>query len=178
MLVWRVAEVEARHLKASTINPIHLLLGLCKVVDLDLPELISKKLPNRDEVLEEVLREVRKLRTIFRVADVDAKALRRRLRRVSPQGRLSLPESDRLRRSSAAKQLFSDAEHFAQVSNGAVYPVHLLYAILLMEDELRDAALLELNIDKKRLLTVAKRDVLTFQLGSASEVHRGRSRWN
>jgi len=42
ILVWRVAEFEARHAKASTIEPNHLLLGLCKVVDLDLPEFVTK----------------------------------------------------------------------------------------------------------------------------------------
>jgi ATP-dependent Clp protease ATP-binding subunit ClpA len=178
ILVWRVAEFEARHSNGSAIAPTHLLLGLCKVVDLDLPNIVSKDAPNRDEVLEELLREVRKLRTIFRVAGVDAKTLRRRLRRASPERRFSLDESERLRRSSAAKQIFADAEHFAQVSNGAVYPVHLLYATLLAEDEYRDATLAQLKIDKKRLLSVAKRDVLTFQVGPASETREARARWN
>lgn len=178
ILVWQVAEFEARHANASTIAPTHLLLGLCKVVDVDLPKIVSKDTSDRDEVLEELLREVRKLRTIFRVAGVDAKTLRRRLRRASPERRFPLDESEQLRRSSAAKQIFADAEHFAQVSNGAVYPVHLLYATLLAEDDHRDATLAELKIDRKRLLSVAKRDVLTFQVGSASEMRRAKTRWN
>src|SRR5881396_287718 len=74
ILIWRLAEFEARHLDTSTIEPTHLLLGLCKVVDLDLPELVAKDSPNRDEVLEELLRDVRKLRTVFRAAGLDAKA--------------------------------------------------------------------------------------------------------
>jgi Clp amino terminal domain, pathogenicity island component len=178
ILVWRLAEFEARHSNASTIAPVHLLLGLCKVVDVDLPSIVSKNTPDRDDVLEELLREVRKLRTIFRVAGVDAKTLRRRLRGASPKGRLSFPESERLRRSLPAKQIFADAEHFAQVSNGTVYPVHLLYVTLLADDAYRDATLAELKIDKKRLLTVAKREVLTFQIGSASGTKAARARWN
>ena len=75
ILVWRVAEFEARHAKASTIEPTHLLLGLCKVVDLDLPEFVAKDAPDRDEVLEELLREVRRLRTVFRAAGLDAKTV-------------------------------------------------------------------------------------------------------
>src|SRR5438132_12031177 len=98
ILVWRVAEFEARNLNASTIEPTHLLLGLCKVVDLDLPELVAKDSPDRDEVLEELLREVRKLRTIFRDAGVDAKAFRRRLRRASRESRCSVNASEPLRR--------------------------------------------------------------------------------
>lgn len=178
LLVWRVADAEAHNVKATTIEPTHLLLGLCKVVDLDLPEMILKDAPNRDEILEELLREVRKLRTVFRVAGVDAKTLRRRLRRVSPERRFPLAESEPLHRSSAAKRIFADAEHFAQASNRAVYPVHLLYATLLDEDEDRDATFAELRIDKKRLLSVAKREVLTFQIGSASGTRAARARWN
>jgi ATP-dependent Clp protease ATP-binding subunit ClpA len=173
-----VAEFEARHLNASTIEPTHLLLGLCKVVDVDLPDIVSKDASDRNEVLEELLREVRRLRTIFRVAGVNAKTLRRRLRSASPERRFSLDESERLHRTSTAKQIFADAEHFAQVSNGAVYPVHLLYATLLAEDKHRDATLTELKIEKKRLLNVAKRDVLTFQVGPVSQTRGARAHWN
>src|SRR5205814_1280702 len=132
-------------------EPTHLLLGLCKVVDLDLPALVSKDSPDRDEVLEELLREIRRLRTVFRVAGLDAKVFRRRLRRASPERRFSLEESQRLRRSPAAKRVFADAEHFAQLGSSVVFPVHLLYATLLAEDEHRDETLGELNVDKKRL---------------------------
>src|SRR5438477_6222983 len=38
ILVWRVAEFETRHLNAPKIEPTRLLLGLCKVVDLDCRE--------------------------------------------------------------------------------------------------------------------------------------------
>lgn len=178
LLVWRIAEFEARHLNASRIEPIHLLLGLCKVVDVDLPELVSKDIQDRDEVLEESLREVRRLRTIFRVAGVNAKALRRHLRRSSPEGRFSLPESEWLHRSATAKENFADAEHFAQASNQPVYPAHLLYASLLAQDKDRDATLANLDINKKRLLAVAKRDVLTFQVSPVSASRAARARWN
>jgi ATP-dependent Clp protease ATP-binding subunit ClpA len=178
VLVWRVAEFEARHQNSSTIEPMHLLLGLCKVVDLDLPELVSKESPDRDEVLEELLREVRKLRTIFRAAGLDAKILRRHLRGALPKRRFSFDKSERLRRSSAAKQVFADAERFAQLGSGTVYPVHLLYATLLTEDNQRDAALAELKIEKNRVMSVSKREVVTPQIGSASGSKRARTRWN
>ena len=129
-------------------------------------------------MLEELLREVRKLRTVFRAAGLDAKTFRRQLRRVSPERRFALDDSERLRRSSAAKHVFADAEHFAQLGSSMVYPVHLLYATLLAEDEHRDTTLAELNIEKKRLLTVSKREVLTTQLGSASASKKARTRWN
>src|SRR5206468_10952386 len=105
-----------------------------KVVHLDLSELVSKNAPDRDAVLEESLREVRKLRTVFRTAGVDTKLLRRSLRKAAPERRFELNESDRIRRNPAAKRVFANAEHFAQFSGGIVYPVHLLYAALLAED--------------------------------------------
>ena len=178
VLVWRIAEVEARQSNAATIQPTHLLLGLCKVVDLDLPQLVSKDRPDRDELLEELLREVRKLRAVFRAASLDAKSFRRRLRRSSPEPRFTLVESERLRRSPAAKRVFADAEHFAQLGAGVVFPVHLLYATLLADDEHRDATFTSLQIDKRRFLTVAKRLILMPQLGSSSGSKRERTRWN
>jgi len=177
-LVWRVAEFEARHANASLIEPTHLLLGLCKVVDLDLPELVSKDAPDRNEMLEELLREVRRLRTVFRTAGLDVKLFRRKLRRSSPEQRFALVESERMHRSKAAKEIFSKAESFAQIGSSAVYPVHLLYAGLLTDDEHRDATLAELNVEKKRLVSVSKREVLGKQMGSASPSAKARTRWN
>lgn len=177
-LVWRVAEIEARRLNASTIEPVHLLLGLCKVVDLDLPELVSKDLPDRDEVLEELLREVRKVRTVFRASGLDAKIFRRKLRRVPPERRFAIDDGKRLRRSSLTKQIFANAEHFTLLGGSVVYPVHLLYATLLAKDDGRDTTLAELNVDKKRILTVAKREVLTPQLRNFSSSTREGTRWN
>ena len=165
LLVWRVAELEARHLIAPAIEPTHLLLGLCKVVDLDLTDLVSPHLPGRDELLEELLRETRRLRTVLRSAGLDARTFRRLLRKACPERGSGRGDSQGLRRSSAAKRVFAEAEHLAQLGNSEVYPVHLLYATLCADDNRRDAVLLEVGVDKKRLVAAAKREVLA----SASE---------
>ncbi len=178
VLVWRVAEVEAKRLNAHEIEPIHLLIGLCKTVDLDLPELISKDRPDRDDVLEELLREVRRLRTVFRTAQVKVASLRRKLRGSPLDRRFTMPESQTLHRSIEAKKVFADAEHFAQITASPVYPVHLLYATLLADDKPRDAILTELSIEKKRLMSASKREVVMPQLGSASASKKARTRWN
>jgi hypothetical protein len=178
ILAWRVAAFEARNLKASLIDTTHLLLGLLKVVDLDLPELVSKDLPDRNGLLEELLRDVRRLRTVFRAAGLDAKIFRRRLRHASPEQRFVLDDSERLHRSSDAKRIFADAERFAQLGSGVVYPVHLLYAILLAKDSNRDAILAELKVDRKRLLTLAKIEVLKPRVSSAASSKRRKARLN
>src|SRR5208282_5439216 len=133
LLAWRVAEAEAKRLNAPEIEPIHLLIGLAKAVDLDLPALVSKDTPDRDAILEELLREVRKLRTIFSTAQVSARALRRKLRGTPLDQRFHLPDADTLHRSTAARKVFTDADHFAQLAGSIVYPAHLLYAVLLHE---------------------------------------------
>jgi hypothetical protein len=130
ILIWQLAELEAKHLHSPRIEPIHLLLGLCKSVDIDLPALFSKYSPNRDEILEESLREVRRLRTVFQTAGLDVRAFRRALRRKAGGRRSSPSECQRLRRSTEAKQVFADAEHFAEMANSSVFPVHLFYAVL------------------------------------------------
>lgn len=178
ILVWQVADAEARHLKASNIEPMHLLLGLCKVVDIDLPEFVSKDSPDRDAVLEELLREVRKLRTVFRSAKVDAAILRRRLRGVAMKDRLSLAESGRLRRSHAAREVFAEAEQYSQLGGNTVYPVHLLYASLTNADADRDALFEELSIDKGLLIDIVKTEVISRVGKSHSMKSNSRTRWN
>jgi len=178
ILVWRVAEYEARNLKASMIEPSHLLLGLCKIVDVDLPALVAKDIADRDEILEELLREVRRLRNIFRAAGLNARAFRRRLRAKGGGNRFTLSEARRLRRSKNAKQVFVDAEHFAAIANSPVYPTHLLYAALLTDDESRDAIMNELAIDKNRLRQVAKREALPHHNAEFLQPDKDRTNWN
>jgi hypothetical protein len=177
-LVWQVAQFEARHLKATALAPTHLLLGLCKIVDLDIPALVSNTAPDRDIVLEESLREVRKLRSVFRTAQVDPMLLRRTLRKSQPEPRFQMDESDRLRRTPEAKRVFVDAEHFAELNAGVVYPVHLLYACLLAEDDAREAVFASLGIDKNRFLTVAKRQIGLSAMDGPSGSKPPRARWN
>ena len=159
-LIWQVAEFEARQLKASTIEPIHLLLGLSKTVDLDLIALVPKDVANRDEVLEECLREVRRLRNIFRNANLNAATFRRRMRRASGEQRFSLEQTEHLHRSPAARKIYTDAEHLTQLADGVVYPVHLLYTVLTTKDSQRDEVLKELGIDKKHLREAVRQELL------------------
>lgn len=93
LLVWRVAEIEARNANASEIDLTHLWLGLCKVVDIDLPSAVSRRAPDREEVLEELLREIKRLRRVFRAGAMDACAFRRKLRAKAAERGFSILES-------------------------------------------------------------------------------------
>jgi hypothetical protein len=56
--------------------------------------------------------------------------------------------------------VFRDAEHFAEMTNSLVYPVHLLYAVLLVRDEQRSQVMTSMGIDERRLEQVTKQEVL------------------
>jgi ATP-dependent Clp protease ATP-binding subunit ClpA len=178
LLVWRVAELEARHLKAPFLEPSHLLLGLCKIVDLDLPSLVSKETPDRDAVLEELLRETRRLREVFRKAAFDAQRFRRRFRKVLTTGSSVMEPRGRLHRTDDAKDSFADAERMARLGDGTVFPVHLLQALLVTEDPARDQVLEELGTDKARLREAARRGVIVPRDRAAASTSKDKTRWN
>ena len=178
IFVWQVAELEARRLHAEFIEPNHLLIGLCKIVDLDLPSLVTKETPDRNDVLEELLREVRRVRTVFRTAGVDACKLRRKLRRTCEGSQDALVPKGRLHRTQASKDVFSDAEHFAEIAGSAVLPIQLLYALLLSKDGERDEVLSDEGIAVKRFQDAAKRETLLGRDFKAGGSHRSKQQLN
>ena len=163
ILVWRLAELEARNVKASTIEPVHLFLGLCKSVDIDLTSIVAKESPNRDEMIEEFLREVRRVRTIFHAVSLDARAFRRALRRKCVGDRIAPQETKTLHRSKAAKQIFADAEQIAEIGNSAVYPVHLLSAVIATKDNVRDDLMNQSGIEPAQLKKTAMREAISAE---------------
>jgi hypothetical protein len=73
-----------------------------------------------------------------------------------------------------AKKTFADADHLAQLAGTPVYPVHLLYAVLLHEDEAILATFGSIGIESKRLEEVARREVMLQQ----DDVGGTKTRWN
>lgn len=160
LLVWQIAEMETRHLHTEVIAPHHLLIGLCKIVDVDLPSLLPKDAPDRDAILEELLREVRRVRTVFHTTKIDPRTLRRNLRRASEGSHdVALPKGT-LHRTTASKDVFADAERFAEVAGSPVFPIHLLYALVLTKDLDRDAVLSDLGCSLARLVAATKQETL------------------
>ena len=160
LLVWKIAEIEARHLNADKIEPLHLVIAICKAVDLDLPAVLSKLTPDRDDTLEESLREVRRLREVFRVSNMDAKKVRRQLRSKCKRSVRSVAEAGFLHRSDAARAVFADAEAFADFSTVAVYPIHLAYSLLVAPPPELDETLKEFGIDQARLRQLTRAEML------------------
>jgi ATP-dependent Clp protease ATP-binding subunit ClpA len=167
-LIWRLAELEARRLTCPVIEPLHLLLGLSKCVDLDLPSIVNHELSNRDGVLEECLREVRRLRNLFSAAGLNAAHFRHSLRRIPTKQDALVTRSGALHRSPAAREVFAEAEHYAKLREGVVYPVHLLLAVLCTEDAQRDRVLKEMGVNRERLHEVVVQAALGQGLPAAA----------
>jgi hypothetical protein len=159
VLVWQVAGMEAKQMVSAEIEPHHLFLGLCKVVDVEILDFLSKTLPNRNDVLEECLREIRRLRNVFKLSELDARILRRRLRASYGKDSLEAVEPGPLHRSERARKVFSMAERFADLTNFVVFPIHLLHAVLSVDDTKRDSSIAGLGIDKEALVRHAKAEM-------------------
>ena len=158
--VWRIAQIEAQHLNAEKIEQHHIAIALAKIVDVDLTELVPKTAKNRDTTLEELLRETRRIRTIFKQAGLNPKEFRQMLRRAEPVSS-SYQESGRvIHRSASAKKIFSEAHKITKlVGHQEIYPVHLLLAVLLAEDNFVQCTLRNLAVKSKNLTGFARREI-------------------
>ena len=120
-LVWKVAEIEARHLGSPLIEPVHYFLGLLKVVDVDLDQINSLR-EMSTAVVGEITQDLADLRLAFDRADVETTPLRRQLR--SRLGKSADKKYGRLHRSSQSRTAFKISEAF--VKSGVLKPIHLL----------------------------------------------------
>lgn len=178
LLVWQVADLEAKRLQAAFLEPAHLLLGLCKCVDIDVLATIPSSVPQREALVEELLREFRRLRECFATAQFDATRFRRHYRTVLPEGSAGLNVvSGNLHRADSAKDIFNRAEEVARLSGTLVYPIHLLFSLMAERDDARDEAMRVAGVDPKRLRQVLNHHIAPHQ-DAASTKSRTVAQWN
>jgi hypothetical protein len=120
--------LEARHLGATQLEPAHFLIALAKAVDVDWIEVVDKEDEDREAVVEELLREMRKLKEELEGAGLNPQRLRRRLRKAIGIGQPK-KEVTKLRRNKEARLGFNKAEKLAELAGTPVYPRHLLRAV-------------------------------------------------
>lgn len=130
LLVWRLAELEALNLKQETIKPAHFFLGILKAVEIDLNKVLKDQ---REDISEEIKRDITDLRTCVGEFVLDLTYARRFLRGVLPNGSNDSTK-DRLRRALSARIVFGEAETLAQKTRSPVLPIHLLMALLESDD--------------------------------------------
>ena len=124
---WRIAEIEASHAGFSEISPAHFWLGICKVVDLSLPELLQDcdaEIKAMEGQVEIDLSEVRKALSEL---GVSPKSFRRALRVQLGQGE-GVGERP-LHRSDELRKVFKDAANMASTEGERMRPMHLIYVM-------------------------------------------------
>lgn len=173
---WQVGDLEARHLHAAFLEPGHLLLGLCKSVDIDLPSSIPSGVPERDRLLEELLREFRELREAFCSGSLDATRFRRHYRSLLPLGSagFAAPEG-RLHRTDASKDAFFAAEQIALLTGNVIFPLHLLYSLLSEPDSLRREAMAHIGVDEACLRVAVRTQLFHAPAPVFHAPHAGRN---
>lgn len=177
ILVWRLAELEARNLGDGRLAPCHFFLGLLKAVDVDVEGLLSKAAgAEADDIVEEISLEVGQVRRAFDLAGLHATPLRRGFRRSLRPPKDGEPAVEgRMRRSGESKEVFARAENLAGAADGLVRPIHLFLAIL--QEGPRDilAFLGEAGIDPEALRRSVN-EVLIQGMGDKRVADRRRER--
>ncbi len=127
-LVWKISALEAQNLKHREIEPIDLLLGLLKIVDIDLEKISIKKDGNK---ILEIKEEIKELRDIFELTGLVATKARRRIRKeTAHQYHNSNYKDGVIHRSSFTKTAFKQAEKLLSDKELLVKPIHLLKSLL------------------------------------------------
>lgn len=146
ILVWKLAELEARHLRNREIVPAHFFLGLLKIVDLDVVRLAENWQAEGRDSVGQLSADVELLRSIFTESLIETTPLRRRLRSRLSKG--TAEERGALRRSGSARTLFAKAE---AMGSEIVRPDHLLAAILDNNIPEVNRVLADSGIDREKL---------------------------
>ena len=161
--IWDVADFEARQAESLLIEPCHFLLALFKAVDVDVTTVVQDKqsLAERDLVLEELLREVARLRRVFEYAKVNPREFRHQYREIvaSP---LSTPSQYRLHRSPSSREIFKQSQKLARLHHPEILPTHLLDSLLSIEDANRDSVLNRQNIGAENIRHAVRTELLNI----------------
>jgi ATP-dependent Clp protease ATP-binding subunit ClpC len=148
-LAWNIAAHEAVAGKSLKIESAHLLLGLCKLCDLDLEGIFSGQ-PDWDINSRLVLRqEVETLCQAIRRVGLDVTGFRRRLRIfITKPGVRPVYSDGIVHRSSQTHQIFSTAESLAMQSpgGGMVGLMHLLRALQDLQEKPWSDILIEMGM--------------------------------
>lgn len=150
LLVWKLAELEARHLEDGEIKPAHFFLGLLKIVDTDVIKLVEVWQEEGRDSVDQLSNDISALRSLFKDCLVDTTMLRRRLRRRLRRGIKQV--QGRLRRNDQSRVLFQKAE---TSSGGIVRPLDLFVAILEADIPEVTTLLADSGVDRERLSNTA-----------------------
>jgi len=128
-MVWVIAANEAAYLMHEFIEIDHIFIGLCKISDFPLEELMTKLHMDTSNI-SDVESEIQKLSGIFTEFDADPVHMRRALRRRMGMGSVEF-SGQVIHRSSSCKDVFNTALKICQARKGTVVELlDLLLAIV------------------------------------------------
>jgi len=143
-IVWRIAAVEAQKLKHQEIEPVDLMLGLMKLVDLELQKLSDQ---NTAETRAALTTQVGELKCIFQESGLEPAKTRRRLRRESVHHIQNIEyKSGVIHRSTQSKDVFIRAGNLLLADEKEIKPIHLLAALLDKKESDLERLLLLINL--------------------------------
>ena len=150
-LVWKIASIEAQNLQHQEIDSTDLMIGILKIVDVELDKISCSK--RQDHLDTET--EIAILKKLFRDSCVDAVKARRRLRRESGR-HYKAPEykNNVIHRSSRVKDIFRNAEKHLNKDEKVVRPVHLLASLLENQEPELERLLLLINFPSRSVQKV------------------------
>ena len=156
MLVWNIAAHEAAHGGYAMIEPSHLFIGLAKVVDYPIDDLMRGPTPEDAVKMAQIKVDIEKLALLFSDSRIDVKEFRRRLR--AELGGVVFPVKKRIiHRSQASRRIFKVTEAFCdEHSLHTIRPAHLLWALSTTDGSPWHQVLCGLGIDQQTLKASAQ----------------------
>ena len=133
MFVWSAADAETRQAEALEIEPVHFLLGLTKLAELPEQARVDSDDAEND-IITEILSDAEPVRGAFSHCGLDTTRLRRTLRDALPDAISSDYSPDGLHRSDSSRGVFKKAGRLASDANYKLQPVHLLAALMQLDE--------------------------------------------
>jgi ATP-dependent Clp protease ATP-binding subunit ClpC len=139
-IAWRVAELEASRAGFSEISAAHFWLGICKVVDLPVAELLKDCEAEMRAMEGQIADDYEELREAFIDIEVSATLFRRVLRAELGKGEGEVKRP--LHRSDELRETFKQATTMALTEGVRMRPMHLVY---IMAQMMPEAVMLSFN---------------------------------
>ncbi len=149
-ICWSLAEVEAAHAGFPEIGLAHFWVGVCKAVELPVPELLKAGSPELQALEGQVEADFLEVREAFTAAGLVPKPLRRAIR--AEVGRRSGKFARPLHRSPALREVFKQSAGLASLDGGRLRPAHLLVALVGQWEPMVSAAVTRLGLDSYQIL--------------------------
>ncbi|MGC9502509.1 ATP-dependent Clp protease ATP-binding subunit [Baaleninema sp.] len=149
VLAWNIAAIEAKSGHASEISPAHLLLGLCKLCDLDLERFCPRQIRNNPLQKREFKSDIQVLQQWFDSWGLDRTQFRRQLRSQIARPTPVRVHQGIMHRDRAAREVFGRAEEIStlqSIDEPTVRPYHLLQALFELPNAPWENLLAELGI--------------------------------